>query len=182
LQIVKWIDDLDPYRDERHFPMDETHPTPRSSVNVGRLLLRAFELFRAGIVASIEEAGHGDIRAADTRVFRSLDPDGAGITDLAERAGVTKQAMSQLIQDLEERGYVERRPDPEDGRCKRVVLTDVGRDVIRAARDGRRRLEERWSRHLGEKGLSSLQTLLIRLLEAEDAIPEVPDPLDWEEP
>lgn len=162
--------------------MDESHPTYRSSVNVGRLLLRAFELFRARIVASIEEAGHDDIRAADTRVFRSLDPEGTGITDLAERAGVTKQAMSQLVQNLEERGYVARRPDPEDGRCKRVLLTDAGRDVIRAARDGRRRLEETWSRHLGGEGLSSLQALLTRLLEAEGVIPEVPDPLDWKEP
>lgn len=161
--------------------MDESQLTVVPSANVGRLLLEAFGLFRERIVASIEEAGHEDIRPADTKVFRSLDPDGTRITDLAERAGVTKQAMSQLVQNLEDRGYVTRRPDPEDGRSKRVCLTEAGRDVIRAARAGRRRLEETWSGHLGEEDLSSLRGLLVRLLEAEDAMPDVPDPLDWKE-
>lgn len=161
--------------------MDESQSTAGSSVNVGRLLLEAYDLFRKRIVASIEEAGHEDIRLADTKVFRSLDPDGTRITDLADRAGVTKQATSQLVQDLEDRGYVARRPDPEDGRSKRVFLTEAGRDVVRAARAGRRRIEETWSGHLGEEGLTSLRRLLGRLLEAEGAMPDVPDPLDWEE-
>lgn len=161
--------------------MDESHPGAGSEVNVGRLLLQGFELFRKRIVAGIEAAGFTDLRPADTRVFRNLDPAGVRITDLADRAGVTKQAISQLVQDLEVRGYLVRRPDPEDGRCKRVHPTEAGRGVIRAARASRRRLEEAWRGELGEEGLSSLRALLTRLLEARDALPEFRDPLDWEE-
>ena len=154
---------------------------PGSTINIGRLLLRAFELFQEEIVAAVQEAGYADIRPADTRALRNLDEEGTRITELARRARVTKQAMSQLVQDLEARGYVERHPDPLDGRAKRVRLTEAGRGVRAAAAEGHQQIREAWMNAIGETGFRTLHHRLTELLDRHDALPEFRDPLDWPE-
>ena len=81
----------------------------------------------------LRAAGYGDVRPAHYAVFRLLGPGGARVTELAEAQGMTKQSMGELVAYLEERGYVERRPDPRDRRAKIVVPTERGRRGIVAA-------------------------------------------------
>lgn len=72
------------------------------------------------------ERGFDDVRRAHNAVFANLPADGARLTDLAGEAGMSKQAMGELVDDLEAKGYVERIPDPADGRAKLIVWAARG--------------------------------------------------------
>jgi DNA-binding MarR family transcriptional regulator len=75
----------------------------------------------------LAEAGFPEIRRAHTPVVVNLPAEGIRLTDLARAAGVSKQAMAELVADLEAHGYLERRADPTDGRAKLLVMTDRAR-------------------------------------------------------
>lgn len=81
---------------------------------------------RAGLI----ERGH-DLRPSTAQVIPNLPPDGLRMTDLATRLRLTLQRAGQLVGELEEVGYLERGPDPSDGRVKRVTFTRRGRTLIR---------------------------------------------------
>jgi DNA-binding MarR family transcriptional regulator len=94
-------------------------------------------------------------------VFEMLDAEGSRVADLARRARMSRQAMGELVEDLERLGYVTRRPDPRDGRAKQVTLTKKGaaaiNDGIAAVVD----LEARWAKMLGpERGAEFREALV----------------------
>jgi DNA-binding MarR family transcriptional regulator len=97
--------------------------------NLGNLLLRSARLFDA-LAFERWSAGHPSIRRAHLQLMPHLDLEGTRITELARRAEISKQAVGQLVTDMEEGGYVERVPDPSDQRAKIVVLTKRGRDAV----------------------------------------------------
>lgn len=132
--------------------------------NIGRLLLRTFEHFEDRIVDGLRSQGFEDFRLSDTSVLRSLELEGSRITDLAERARITKQGMSQLVQDLEARGYIHVESDPEDGRAKLIRFTARGEALIAAGQEINRSLDREWQRALGKNGFQTLRVLLERLL------------------
>ena len=78
-------------------------------------------------------AGFADQRFAHNAVFANVPPEGIRLTDLADRAGMTKQAMSELVNDLERLGYLRRRPDPTDGRARLIEFSDRGWAAVRSA-------------------------------------------------
>src|SRR3712207_9178711 len=80
--------------------------------NIGRLLLRAQRDFDTELNARLRERGYPDVRLAHSALFAHIDPEGTRSSELAERAGMTKQGMGQLVADLEKKGYVERVEDP----------------------------------------------------------------------
>ncbi|MGW0832878.1 MarR family winged helix-turn-helix transcriptional regulator [Streptomyces prunicolor] len=82
--------------------------------------------------------------------FARLAPDGATATDLAAHLGVTKQAASQLVDELVRKGYVERRPHPGDARARLVVLTELGWACTRAAEEAALEAVQPWIELLGE--------------------------------
>ena len=88
-----------------------------------------FAELRRGLI----EKGHPLIRSGHGCVFRHIDGEGSRLTELAERSGLTKQAVGEALDDLERMGYVERAPDPVDGRAKIIRLTERGADGRRAA-------------------------------------------------
>ncbi len=75
----------------------------------------------------LAQAGFPEIRRAHTPVVVNLPPGGVRLTDLAHAAGISKQAMAELVNGLEAHGYLERMPDPTDGRAKLLVMTDRAR-------------------------------------------------------
>lgn len=83
--------------------------------------------------ARLVAAGFEDHRAVHHHVMAHVTHEGVRLTDLANKAGVTKQAMSELVRDLEDRGYLQRTPDPEDGRAKLIGFTAKGRAAVDAA-------------------------------------------------
>lgn len=160
----------------RHLPAGEPDPAYRRS-NIGRLLLRAFEHFEGRIERGLHELGFVDFGPADARILRHLDLDGTRITVLAERARITKQAVSQTVQDLEGRGLVRRVADPDDGRAKLVRLTGRGRRLIACGQEVNRQLVAEWQEAIGEDGVVQLRDLLEQLLSALAALsPDDRDP------
>ncbi|MFJ3897098.1 MULTISPECIES: MarR family winged helix-turn-helix transcriptional regulator [unclassified Streptomyces] len=91
-----------------------------------------------------------DARPAYGFAFARLAPDGATATDLAAHLGVTKQAASQLVDELVRKGYAERRPHPGDARARLVVLTESGWACMRAAEEAALDAVRPWADLLGE--------------------------------
>jgi DNA-binding MarR family transcriptional regulator len=102
--------------------------------------------------------GFADVREGHGCVFGFIDLEhGSRLTDLAERAGLTKQAVGEAVAELESKGYLERVPDPMDGRAKIIKLTERGQD---AALTGRRlfaEIEAEWAERYGEERVASLR-------------------------
>ncbi|MEV6615580.1 MarR family winged helix-turn-helix transcriptional regulator [Streptomyces sp. NPDC051051] len=95
--------------------------------------------------------------------FARLAPDGATVTELAAHLGVTKQAASQLVDELVRKGYAERRPHPVDARARLVVLTERGRDCTRAAEEAAADAVRAWTEVLGEGEVRVLCDRLARI-------------------
>ncbi|MFI7414223.1 MarR family winged helix-turn-helix transcriptional regulator [Streptomyces sp. NPDC049627] len=104
-----------------------------------------------------------EVRPAHGFAFSRLAPDGATVTDLAAHLGVTKQAASQLVDELVRKGYVERRPHPRDARARLVVLTERGWACTRAAEEAAAEVVREWSGLVGEGEVRALLRQLLRL-------------------
>lgn len=112
----------------------------------------------------LREAGFDDQRPSDDVVFAHVPPEGIRLTSLAERAGVTKQAMAEVVDSLVARGYVARRPDPSDGRAKLIVFTDRGWAAVSTAVDAIDAIERDLARRLGAPGVEALRSTLSAIL------------------
>ncbi|MFI7018153.1 MarR family winged helix-turn-helix transcriptional regulator [Streptomyces sp. NPDC050164] len=112
-----------------------------------------------GVVAR----GFEGLRPAHGFAFARLAPDGATVTDLAVHLGVTKQAASQLVDEMVRKGYAERRPHPEDARARLVVLTGRGWDCTRAAEEVAAEAVREWGDVLGEGQVRLLREQLLRI-------------------
>ena len=126
----------------------------------------------------LEEAGYADIRPTHGCVFRFLGEEGMRLTELATRAGMTKQSVGEIVDDLGELGYVERVPDPDDRRAKLIRLTVRGREAQRTGFAIFATLEERWAERHGADRLAELRETLeaIAATEAPDTVPELAAP------
>jgi DNA-binding MarR family transcriptional regulator len=111
------------------------------------------ELFRR-----MAEAGFEDVREGHGCVFGFVDLEhGSRLTDVAERARLTKQAVGEAVAELEQLGYVQRVPDPADGRAKIIRFTERGRE---AALTGRRlfaEIEAEWAERYGEERIADMR-------------------------
>ncbi|MFC9629729.1 MarR family winged helix-turn-helix transcriptional regulator [Streptomyces mirabilis] len=126
------------------------------------LLAAAGELtqrIHEGVVAR----GFEGVRPAHGFAFARLAPGGATVTDLAAHLGVTKQAASQLVDELVRKGYVERRPHPVDARARLIVLTELGWACTRAAEEAAADAVRAWGELLGESEMRALRDRLLRI-------------------
>jgi DNA-binding MarR family transcriptional regulator len=126
------------------------------------LLAAAGELtqrIHEGVVAR----GFEGLRPAHGFAFARLAPGGATVTDLAAHLGVTKQAASQLVDELVRKGYAERRPHPCDARARLVVMTDRGWACAHAAEEAAAEAVRPWVELLGEGEVRALREQLLRI-------------------
>ena len=142
---------------------------------LGALLDHVKEMAVAELHARLAEEGFPEIRPGHGRVFRFIEPDGSRLTDLAERSGLTKQAMGELVSDLEQLGHVERCSCPDDGRAKIIHLTDRGREAVAAAERVFADIESRWAEAVGDRRMAGLRSTLVALLE-QDVPERTPSP------
>ena len=125
-----------------------------------RLLGIAFDDFSHELAKRVEAAGFTDIRPGHGCVFGTIDPEGSRLTDLAQRANMTKQSVGEATSDLEQRGYLERVPDPNDGRAKIIRLTERGREAQAIGLHLIGELEREWAERHGEERIAALRDAL----------------------
>jgi DNA-binding MarR family transcriptional regulator len=113
------------------------------------LLRRTNHLMVNEITERLEASGFPDSPPSFHPIFENLDPEGTRLTVLAARAGLTHQSVGEVVAELERRGYIERITDPTDKRARLVSLTDLGRELVRAAirhiADIEREWGDRWT-------------------------------------
>jgi DNA-binding MarR family transcriptional regulator len=132
---------------------------------IGALLRVPWEEVQRHMLERLHERGFDDLDAAHLNVFQYPGPQGARPTELATRLRISKQALNYLLGELERLDYLERRPDPDDLRSKRVVLTRRGTSAIGVIRDAVGESEAAWARQLGPERFAQLRTLLLELNE-----------------
>src|SRR5215467_2829416 len=134
---------------------------------LGVLLSAAERALAVELEEGLQAAGYHDLRAAHAQVFFAIGAEGSRLTDLAARAGMTKQAMGELVRYLEQKGYLAVEPDVRDRRAKLIRPTASGWDAHELSKvlvaDNDRRLAER----LGDQTLHDLRALLGRIREAD---------------
>jgi DNA-binding MarR family transcriptional regulator len=148
-----------------------TSRLPRTSArsapeNLAILLREPFRAMSEQLIERFAQRGHPEVRYAHGNVFQYLDDDGTRVSDLAQRAGITKQSMAQLVEHLEQHGYLERIADPADGRAKLVRTTARGGELFAVVRDYVAETEARLEARLGPAKLQRLRVLLRELDEA----------------
>jgi DNA-binding MarR family transcriptional regulator len=134
----------------------------------GLLMFIAHREAEARIYEAVREAGYTDFTMAQGRLAAGIEPEGTRLSVLAERAHVAKQTATALVDSLERVGYVERVPDPTDGRARLVRLTARGWRVIAVARAHEQVVEREWEAHLGPRRMRQLREALERLREITD--------------
>ncbi len=143
----------------------------RDLLDLPVLLLSAARTLVDGIDAGVRARGFTDLRPAHGFAFVRLAPDGATVGQLAEHLDVTKQAASQMVEELVTKGYVERRPHPQDARARLVVLTARGWACTRAADEAATELLQPWADALGPRRLAALRADLSRVATAKRVRP-----------
>jgi DNA-binding MarR family transcriptional regulator len=131
--------------------------------NLAILLREPFRAMNEQVIERLAERGHPEVRYAHGNVFQYLDDAGTRVSVLAARAGMTKQSMAQLVEHLETHGYVERVPDPGDGRAKLVRATPRGAEVFAIVRELVAETDARLEARLGAGKLARLRALLREL-------------------
>jgi DNA-binding MarR family transcriptional regulator len=129
----------------------------RYATNTAVLLREAFVALNGQVVPRLVERGFSDVRPAHNAVFQYLDATGTTVSTLAERAEMTKQAMAELVAHLEDRGYVDRVPDPADRRAKLVRPTAKGRRVYAVVREMVPEMEQRLAEVIGATRMRQLR-------------------------
>lgn len=135
------------------------------STSVAQLLFKAARLLNERAIARLDAPASGPrLRAAHTSLFPHIDLEGTRLTELARRLGISKQAVGQLVDELEQMGALERVPDPDDGRAKLVRFSRTpGKTIL----DGLRHLqgiEAELAAELGEARMQGLREGLVALL------------------
>ncbi|MFE2997148.1 MarR family winged helix-turn-helix transcriptional regulator [Nocardia sp. NPDC059246] len=141
-----------------------TNPLSDRPPPLGNLLTAAARTLAAELDAGIAAAGFTDLRAAHAPVFQVIDPEGTRSSVLADRAGMTKQAMGELIRHLERHGYVETVPDPADRRARLVRLTPRGWAVTDAGLTVVQQFDAHLDAIIGAAEVSRLRSTLLAII------------------
>jgi len=140
--------------------MNSTSPPPPL---IGALLRVPWETVRERMLTGLHERGYGDLVAAHLNVLLYPGPENMRPSELADRTGMTKQALNYLLGQLEALGYLARVQDGADQRFKRVHLTLRGRAAGAAMREIVMEIEAEWTQKLGPRRFAQLRDTLAQL-------------------
>jgi DNA-binding MarR family transcriptional regulator len=144
-----------------------TRPWPPPPSLIGALLRAPAHAIHRRLIKELNDAGFDDLRQPHIAVFLYPGPDGVRPTTLAERAGMSKQAMNQLLASLEASGYVARSAAKDDGRSRVVRFTKRGRAAYARIADILSDIEREWIAELGAQPFADLKALLTRVWQSQ---------------
>jgi DNA-binding MarR family transcriptional regulator len=139
----------------------------RRDPDLGTLAASLLYPLQQELIERLAERGHRQLRPCHGVILSHLDDDGVRATELARLTAQHKQYVGRLIDELEELGYVQRRPDPSDRRGKLVVLTERGRDEQREADLILAEIEARHAARIGARRYADFRRLLRALVLAD---------------
>ncbi|HYH54248.1 MAG TPA: MarR family winged helix-turn-helix transcriptional regulator [Solirubrobacterales bacterium] len=153
---------------------------PPEPIPLQALMAVVSEAFFAEFRTELDQSEYGDIRPTHGCVFRYVQDEGLRLTEIAERANMTKQSVGEVVDDLVVRGYAQRIPDPEDRRAKLICLTERGEAAQAYGRRVFTKVEKRWGERYGAERIAGLRELLeeIAAAEAPFAVPELAYPAE----
>lgn len=143
--------------------------SPTERIHIGQLLTQLTRLFQTELFDRLIAAGLEDARVPHTHVTAYIKAEGSRLTELAAQARMTLPAMSELVDDLQRIGIVERRPDPSDGRAKLICLTEAGWEAMNTARGVIARIEADYAQLVGAKQFEDAAQTLDELLRRLDS-------------
>jgi DNA-binding MarR family transcriptional regulator len=146
--------------------LQENPPVKTRDMLIGALLRVPAECIQRRIVRELNAAGFTELSMPHMALLRFPSPDGARPGVLAERAGMSKQAMNRLLGSLEDLGYLVRSGAPDEGRARIVHFTKRGHAAYAKALQALRTIEREWSAELGPKDFAQLKELLFRVWES----------------
>lgn len=133
---------------------------------IGALLRGCYQIVATRLADGFSEAGLAPLQGAVTQPLWA-EPKGLRLTELASLAGMTKQAMGELVEQMEVAGYVERVDDPTDGRARLLRLTSAGRRAGRLARKIVRDVETEWATTFGTSRVRNMEEVMREILARE---------------
>lgn len=132
--------------------------------NLRQLLLRASRGVNREVVAELRARGYARLRATHTTLLSNIDLAGSSVTDAADRAGITKQAMGRLATELRAAGFIRIARDPRDARVRVLVLTRGGERLMLESLQVMAELQRRYARAIGKLSFAAALTTLERLV------------------
>jgi DNA-binding MarR family transcriptional regulator len=138
----------------------------RSGADLALLLLGGFRVLVDDAIAALADRGYEDVRPAHDFAMRAIAAGADNASELARRLSVSKQAAAKTVAVLEERNYVARQADPLDARRKRLQVTALGFEVMRAGEAVFDDLRDRWKQQIGPDELERLESHLMALVGA----------------
>lgn len=141
----------------------KSRPAETSDMLIGALLRVPAQAIHRRLINELNAAGFKELRMPHMAVLQFPGPDGVRPSTLAERAGISKQAMNQLLRSLEGLGYIARSDAPDEGRARIIRFTKRGRAAYSKIHDILRDIECEWSAELGLRRFAQLKELLCRV-------------------
>ncbi len=138
-------------------------PVRTRDMLIGALLRVPAQAIHRRLIQELNRAGFEELRLPHMAVLQFPGPDGVRPGTLAERAGVSKQAMNQLLRSLERLGYIVRSDAPHERRARIIRFTKRGHAAYAKIHEILRDIEREWSAELGPKRFTELKELLLRV-------------------
>jgi DNA-binding MarR family transcriptional regulator len=135
------------------------------------LLAGAFRQLIDELHRRLADEGHPDMRPAYGFALQAIGSDGATVSEVGRRLGVSKQAATKTVAKLADLGYVERTPDPDDARAVHVTITPRGRDSLRRSAKIFEDLRREWIHTLGRDRVAALEDDLAKVLDRTGGVP-----------
>ncbi len=132
--------------------------------HIGHLFLHAFQAYDKQVISKLRDRGYSDVGRAHSAALRHLDFDGTRISKMAERAGITKQGMGQLVKDLVDGGYLTEEVDPDDRRAKLIKFTEEGFDLFEDVVEIFQEIEATYVDTIGARRMQQLKDTLRTIL------------------
>jgi DNA-binding MarR family transcriptional regulator len=158
--------------------MSTAHDNSPGQIPLPALMEVVEDVLFAEFREELVESGYGDIRPTHGCVFRFIREEPLRLTELATLAGMTKQSIGEVIDNLVDLGYVKRVPDPQDRRAKLLCLTERGEEAQKTGLGLFKKVEQRWAKRYGPERFAQLRELLeeIAIAESPNAVPELASP------